>query len=356
MADFWKKNIFLKMEIFEFSEKNREKWDEFVRKNSRGSIHQISDWKNLQQKIPGRGQIFGFGAKKKSGEILATVFCTKMSTGFFGKFWFYSARGPVFCPQKNAAAGKFLIEKTAEILKKTGAIFWRFEPYFSRDEMKNLNLRAKIATQNYQPTDTLEINLQKSDAEILAQMKRKGRYNTRLAEKKNIKIEIFENGNFSEKELDDFLRLDAETTARNNFSSPEKIFYQNFLQILKKNSALFFATFEKKRIAAAILTFCEKHAIYYFGASTSQKKFRNLMAPYFLHFSMMKFARAKNCEIYDFLGIAPENSKNHPFEKISEFKKKFGGRRKIYAAGREIVLQNFWYFFYRAAKFFCRKN
>ena len=346
------------MKFFLFSEKYKTQWNNFVLTHNLGSIHQIHSWKNFQEKIPGRGLVLGFGVLDENNKILASTFCVRMNTGFLNKFWWYSPRGPVFDMQKNLDAGVFLIKKIYDYLKKQGGIFWRIDPYFDEENFQKLEnllnkkINIKISTQNYQPTYTLEINLVQDETEILADMKRKGRYNIKLAQKKGVKIITIPNGNFSKQDLEDFWDLNQETFSRDKFAGHEKKYYENFLSVLKNHAILFFAEYEGKKIATAISTLCGKKFIYYFGASTSDPKFRNLMAPYLLQWEMIKFAKKNNCTSYDFLGIAPENEKNHPYAGITEFKLKFGGNKKNYAQGREIVLNNFWYFLYRLRKKF----
>lgn len=352
------KHIEYKFEFFTFSEKEKNNWDDFVLKNKIGSIHQISDWKNFQLKIPGREKVLGFGVKDfNSQKILATVFCVRMNTGFLNKYWWYSARGPVF-DLENTKAGRFLIEKVCEVLKKEGGLFWRIDPYLKNGDesfFEKINIKSLKATQNYQPESTLEKDLTKTEIELLSEMKRKGRYNIKLAAKKGVEIEIIENGEFTKKDLDDFYKLSNETTSRDKFSGHSKIYYENFLRMLKKQAVLFFATYEGVRIATAISTFYGDRSIYYFGASTSNSQYRKLMAPYLLQWEMMKYAKEKKCKTYDFLGIAPEDAtggflKNHAYAGITEFKLKFGGYRKNYLSGREFVFSSIWYKIYQLIK------
>ena len=337
-------------EFFFFSDANKEAWDYFVKKSPLGSLHQISDWKNFQEKIPGRGPDLGFGVRDaNTGEILATTFCVRMSMGLFGKYWWYSARGPVFIEGGEEKAVQFLLENVKKELKKIGGIFWRFDPYVTnRNFIKTISTQP--ATQDYQPTDTLEIDLTKSNEQLLAEMKRKGRYNINLAQRKGVTIVAIEKGAFTPQDLDDFWKLNNETTSRDKFSGHEKSYYRHLLETLDDYAVLFFAEFEGRRIATAISTFCAEKAIYYFGASSSDPEMRNLMAPYLLQWEMMQYGKTKGCTTYDFLGIAPEGKKNHTYAGISEFKWKFGGQRKTYLPGREIVLDWFWYVIYRIVK------
>lgn len=340
----------MSFQLFEYTDTVKKEWDEFVLNCPTGSVHQISDWKEFQERIPGRGEVLGFGMRDKNGKILATTFCVRMETGFLGKFWYYSARGPVFNP-KSKDAIEFLLQEVTKKLEEKGGIFWRIDPYLEPTARK-FDIKTKTATQNYQPTDTLEIDLTVTEEEILAQMKRRGRNGINKATKKGVEIEIIENGKFSEKDLKDFYSLNIETTSRDGFSGHKVDYYQNFLSSLSQYAVLFFATYEGKRIASAISTFCGPKSIYYFGASTSDRELNKLKAPTLLQWAMMKYAKEKGCTTYDFLGIAPEDQPNHPYAGISQFKHGFGGYRKIYKAGQEIVLNKWWYKVYRLIKKF----
>jgi len=334
--------------FFEFSACDSHEWDDFVISSPFGSIHQIATWKHFQERIPGRGPVMGFGVRKE-GQIVATVLCVRMSTGILGKYWWYSARGPVFDPVHECDAGAFLMTEVSKKLKKSGGMFWRFDPYF-REPFEISGINFQKATQNYQPTDTLEIDLAKPDEQILSEMKRKGRYNISLAEKKGVQVVAIPDGKCTKKDLDDFCRLSQETTDRDKFSGHEASYYEKFLKNLKEYAVLFFAEFEGKRIAGAISTFCGEKAIYYFGASSADPSARPLMAPYLLQWHMMQYAKKMKCKSYDFLGIAPEGEDNHPYAGISEFKWKFGGERRTYAPGQEIVFEKKWYALYQLAK------
>ena len=50
------------------------------------------------------------------------------------------------------------------------------------------------------------------------------------------------------------------------------------------------------------------------------------MAPYLLHFDIMRRAQARGYESYDLWGVAPEGEPDHSWSDISVFKRKFGGQ------------------------------
>ena len=343
------------LKFFEFAPNFAREWDEFVKKTPNGSLHQTSVWKDFQEKISGRGPVLGFGVKRDK-KIVAAVFCICMQTGVLGKTWFYSPRGPVFNPEKDSDAGKILMQRVAAELKKNSAapIFWRFDPYFSTDFFQNFSQKS---TQNYQPENTLVLDLTQNESEILAQMKRKGRYNISLAAKKNVVIRSAAGAKITEKDFQSFFRLHQQTTSRNGFRGHDAKYYRLFLRSLPEHATLFLAEIDRTPVAAAILTIFGGKSIYYFGASSSDPSFRNAMAPYLLQWKMMQFAREKGAVSYDFLGIAPVDdagnfAKNHPFSQITEFKLKFGGTPTAFPPAREKPFRLVWYCVYRMVKKF----
>lgn len=337
-------------QLFEFGPSCAKEWDDFVRQNPRGSIHQVSAWKTFQEQIPGRGPVWGWGVRE-GGRIKAAVFCVQMDTGVLGKKWAYSARGPVFEDGEERAA-QFLLHEVAKKLNGKGMMFWRADPYISNPEtgLWKAGLNSRPATQNYQPTDTLVLDLEKPEEQLLKEMKRKGRYNIRLADKHAVTFRKIDGAKVSQKDLDAFWSLTQETTGRDEFSGHEKSYYQKFLKYLSPHAVLFFAEKDGVPVAAAVSTFFGDRAIYYFGASTSDPQYRPLMAPYGLQWAMIQEARKRNCRTYDFLGIAPEGADKHPYSGISQFKWKFGGERQTFLPGREIVFKKLWYVLYRARK------
>ena len=126
----------------------------------------------------------------------------------------------------------------------------------------------------------------------------------------------------TEKNIKIFYDLMMETTSRDNFFWNTFDYYKIFLDELPY-SKLLFADFEGKIISAWIFVFLENEAIYYYWASTSEKQYRNLMAPYLLQWKAIQIAKEKWIKIYDFLWTAWETEKNSPLAWVTDFKLKF---------------------------------
>jgi len=338
-------------ELCTFEPQVKNDWDNFVLNHAHGSIHQCATWKDFQQKIPGRGQVLGFYAKAKDGTWLGATWCVKMSTRAFNTHWYYSARGPVLANTSSDFKTEFL-SQVSQKLKQQQGLFWRLDPYWQNTDWKNVGLKTVKATKNFQPTDSLMLDLTLDEEALLAQMKRNGRKALRLSDKAGVAVEILNPSQVTETHLNAWDSLNQDTTSRDGFAGHDKTYYQNFIKTLEPYTQLCLAEHEGQTIAAAILTVCHDKAIYYFGASSSDPSTRNLRAPYALQWAMILKAKELGAKTYDFTGITPEDNPEHEYKGITQFKTRFGGYRDTYAAGREIVLRPWWYKIYRLVKIF----
>lgn len=325
-------------------------WDTFVLKHEHASIHQSVKWREFQQLIPGREQVLGFYAVGANGQWLGATWCVKMSTGFANTHWYYSARGPVLDANPNFRT-EFLSRVSTELQKENG-LFWRLDPYWQESDWDSIktDLSIRAATKNFQPTDSLLLDLMLSEDELKTQMKRNGRKALRLSQEAGVTVRCLTPNQVTDQELDAWQQLNVETTERDGFAGHDRTYYQNFIRTLAPHTHLCLAEHQGTVVAAAILTVCEGKAIYYFGASSSDPAHRDLRAPYALQWAMILLAKKAGAQTYDFTGITPEDQPDHPYKGITQFKTRFGGYRATYAAGREIVLNPWWYKLYRIAK------
>jgi lipid II:glycine glycyltransferase (peptidoglycan interpeptide bridge formation enzyme) len=90
-----------------------------------------------------------------------------------------------------------------------------------------------------------------------------------------------------------------------------------------KQVELFFSEHQGRRLATALVIYFGSRATYFYGGSLALR--RRVMAPYLLHYEIMRRAKAMGYEWYDLWGIAPANEHDHPWQDISVFKRKFGG-------------------------------
>jgi peptidoglycan pentaglycine glycine transferase (the first glycine) len=91
-----------------------------------------------------------------------------------------------------------------------------------------------------------------------------------------------------------------------------------------ERGSIFFAEYQGTRIATALVAYSGRTATYYFGGSRALH--RSVMAPYLLHFEIMRAAKRRGCQSYDLFGVTPQGGPSDGWQDISIFKRKFGGR------------------------------
>ena len=193
-------------------------------------------------------------------------------------------------------------------------------PFLKNNSQKNIKFKhfKSWFYKKFITPYTAIINLEKTEEEILASMKPKWRYNIHLAEKKWIKVDFVDK---TDKNIKIFYDLMIETTSRDKFAWNSLSYYKIFLKEIE-TSKLVIAYFEDKAIASWIFIFDKELSIYYYWASTNDKKYRNLMAPYLLQWTAIKKAKEIWSKYYDFLWIASPWEKNSSLAWVTDFKLK----------------------------------
>ena len=186
---------------------------------------------------------------------------------------------------------------------------------------------------NLQPRYTRILNLEPSENDILSQMKPKGRYNIRLAEKKGVIV-----SEIPFTKINDFYEIYKKTFKRNKFEGKDINFFHNYFQCCNKFSKIFVAKVEDKILASAIVVCFGNRATYLYGASSNQM--REYMAPHALHWHIIQDAKKKGYREYDFWGIAKdETDTKHEWYGLSRFKKTFGGNYTSFVGAYDYIIQ-----------------
>jgi peptidoglycan pentaglycine glycine transferase (the first glycine) len=297
-------------------------WHKFKRRN----LWQHPIWGDFQKSI---------GRKTWMIEIEGASALVVQHKMPFGLNWLEVPRGPLFSDEKSLPE---ILKKIEEIGKNEKSVFVRMSSY---EELKIKNEKLKITLADHHPETSLVIDLHQSEEEILTQMKPKGRYNIKVAEKHEVIVS-------ESTDVDAFYQLLSKTGGRDGFSIHSKSYYENMMKSLGSNAQLLLAKYQDRIIAGGIFIYLDEWGIYYYGASDNE--YRNVMAPYLVQWEAIKEAKKRGCKCYDFLGISPNDQKNHPWAGVTEFKKKFGGRIVDYPKAKVMVLRPFWYFLYKIRK------
>lgn len=182
----------------------------------------------------------------------------------------------------------------------------------------------KKANTDILPSNTIFIDLRKSEDVLLSMMKPKTRYNINLSIRRGITVRAL-----GLESLDIWYELYRQTALRNNFFLHD-ISYFRIVLSAKANDTLspadvylLVAEIEGKPLAAMFLVVAGNRGTYLYGASSSEN--RNYMATYALQWHAMQLAKEKGCNEYDFFGVAPKADPSHPMYGLYRFKVGFGG-------------------------------
>lgn len=336
------------------TEQDQERWNQFVSAQPTGSFLQSFEWGELQEKMGLK--IWRIVAPQWQALVIKRPL-------LLGRSWLYVPRGPHFAPPSVATRGRpagwnELEKRFVEIGEKEGAIFVRIDPAVPDNQQPSFakatagGFSFRKSEREVQPRNTLILDLEKSEEELLAAMHQKTRYNIRLAEKKGVQVRFSKNVN----DVEHFLRLAREAHGRGKFSYHPDEYYRQMVKILAQGQTLegvdlelAIAELQGQVLAVNIIVYFGKTATYAHGASSSES--REVMAPHLLQWESIRRAKQQWYETYDFFGISPEGaSAKHPWAGVTRFKLGFGGRRVDYIGAYDLVLHDGLYHLFNTAR------
>lgn len=237
-------------------------------------------------------------------------------------------------------------------LKKIGqehkAIFIKIEPNVTKTKLaeKELSKLGFRKSKDFFAPHTFQIDLRKSEEELLAAMKSKTRYNIKIADKH--KIEIIENN--SSEAFAHYLKLTEETTKRQHFYTHTPRYHQLMWEALNPPgiARLLLAKY-KNRILTTWVLFVYNNVLYYpYGAST--RDHQEKMPAYRLMWEAIKLGRKMGLTTFDLWGCLGENpNPQDPWFGFHRFKEGFGGQLVEFCGSWDLVLNPRLYLLYNLA-------
>lgn len=320
-------------------------WAAFVHKSPQGSLWQSPEWKGYQEGLGRQTRVYGafdchgeVRAEREPEPALSLPKGTMTGAALViidktaGNLATWEIpRGPVVGASSDERVAASLVDAIVDDAKKSGALCVFLSP---PSPLPATRCVLTASSRHTQPEATRILSLQLSEQDLLAQMKPKGRYNIRLAERHDLEIKDDPN-------ITAFHALLKRTATRDGFGIHPESHYRAFLEHVP-GAFLLLAyhakTSSREPIAGLLGAIWGTTGIYYYGAS--DERHRALMAPYLLQWHAMKRCKAAGCTHYDLLGVAPEGSdEKHAWAGITNFKEKFGGALVAYPPEQQVVLR-----------------
>lgn len=307
---------------------SKKTWEDFLLTHCPQALFQSWLWGEVQKKV---GQkIYRLGIFEHNNLLgIAQLFVIRARRGTF----LHIRHGPVWQKQEKEYWVEFL-RLITPIAKREGAWFIRINPLIETSSVVDAFFRD-LGFHNA-PIHAMDaeycwvLGLDKSEEELLLNMRKTTRYEIRRAQK--VGVSVISTNNL--KDLSNFNKLYEETSKRHGFVKHQGV-EEEFEVFGKEDSlTLYLAQFERKIVAGAVILFYGNQAIYHHGASITSK----IPGSYLIQWEAIKEAKKRGLKLYNFWGIAPEDKLNHPWRGITLFKKGFGGSEINYVHAKDYAI------------------
>lgn len=281
--------------------------------------------------------------KDDNGRIVAAALILERSMPIFGidniLRILYVPKGPLLLNWQDEALRNRILVDLANYAESRRAIFIKIDPDISigtgipgtesyskiesglmiENELHKHDWR--FSNEQIQFQNTLILDLQFSEQELLASMKQKTRYNIRLAKRRGVNIQVGDESDF-----DILFNMYAETAVRDGFIIRKQEYYRNLWStfVRANNARPIIAKFDGEPIAALILFWFHKKAYYMFGMS--KQVHREKMPNYLLQWEAIKLAKRMGCIYYDLWGAPKIFKEDDPMWGVYRFKEGLGGK------------------------------
>lgn len=234
------------------------------------------------------------------------------------------------------------ITNIQKIALDENAIFVKFEPDVIAKtgyDFPNLVVSPKVAFYPY----SFIVDLTKTEDELLAAMHPKTRYNIRIANRYNVKIE----DTTTDVGFKVYLDLLFDTTKRQGFYLHTRAYHQKLWQLLKNTGKVRILTaIYQDRPLASFMLFIEKDRLFYpYGASLDTN--REVMAPTLLMWEVIKLGKSLKLKSFDMWGClgptAKEIDNGYGFHR---FKQGYGGNLVQFVGTYDLVINPAFYRLY----------
>lgn len=311
----------------------KKEWEAFLKtqKNTGYPFFQTWEWGEVQKKLGFFVKRVGIIDKSLVGTCL--IVDVKARRGRY----LHLRHGPVFSTfnEKNF---DFFIDYTRKLAKERGASFIRLSPLLPKEKAIEEYFKQKrflpSAIHNMDAEICWALPLDVSEEELLKQMRKSHRY--LIKKSMTMGIKIVRTQNISE--IDRFISLYIDLSQRKHFI-PHQGIKEEFKEFSKSDKEIsLLANYQGKIISGAIIAFVGDLAIYRHSASLYE--YRNIPASYLIQWNAILEAKKRGLSLYNFWGIAPTDSKNHPWQGLTLFKTGFGGKKLEFLHAHDLPVSN----------------
>lgn len=249
----------------------------------------------------------------------------------------YAPRGPSLA-WEDASLRAAVLDQLQSLARRHGALWLKIDPDLPcatglpgspeeqphppgaalRDELRQRGW--SFAAEQVQFRNSITIDLERSDADLLASFSANTRRKVRLAERREVRVRAA-----TADELDTLYALYRVTGKRDGFLiRPQSYYLQAWGSFLQAGLAhALIAEHQNVPLAHVILFHFGERCFYFYGASSGEQKQR--MPNYALQWQAMRWARAQGYRSYDLWGAPEVFDESDPLWGVYGFKRGFRG-------------------------------
>lgn len=318
---------------------NAAEFDSFVRSHPKGHMMQTSAW----GKVKKEWEWVGFICRDNGGNIKGVCAVILRQIPMTPFKMMYAPRGPV-CDLGDLDTVRALLGAARDYGIKNKAYTFKIDTdtlasnteYI--DALKDMGFNFKehgTGFDTIQARYIFRLNVEgKTEEEVMASFHPKTRYNTRLAARMGVTVEIK-----GIEACEEFHELMLITGERDSFATRDTSYFERIMNAFGDDARIYLAKYEGKTIAGALDVHCGDKVWYVYGASSNE--YRNVMPNYLVQWEMIRWAIAEGCRYYDFRGGYPDE--NNPLHGIFKFKKGFCNDYMELMGEADLIINKFGY-------------
>ncbi len=332
---------------------DRAVWDAFFARVRPHTFLHTWEWGEFQESLGNRVSRVGLF----ENDCLVAIALLILIHGKKGTFAL-CPHGPLFAnsvsSELTARIGSMLVF-LKEYARKESCAYLRVAPLLLIDSKNDSIFEQegfRDAPIHAHPQRAWILDIRPSQEELISSMRKTTRYSIRKAMKDGVSIRMAKNSSA----LKVFYDLYLATVARQRFTPFSYSYIKKELERFQgghgSDAQIFLAEYKGEILAAAIVVFTSFSAFYHHGAASLIHP--KIPASYLLQFEAIREAKRRDCEYYNFWGLAHKNPctifdqfarffrSRHPWEGLTLFKTGFGGFEQNYIRAKDYVFSP-WY-------------
>ncbi|MBI2798639.1 peptidoglycan bridge formation glycyltransferase FemA/FemB family protein [Candidatus Saccharibacteria bacterium] len=306
-------------------------WEAFLAKHPEANFLQSWYWGEFNKSLGKNIHRLGYF----EGSKLAGVMLSVTEAARRGRYMAV-AGGPIL-DWHNQNLVRIWAESLRQLINDQKCVFVRVRPQLiSNDFAKTIFAQAgfRPSPMHLSAELTSQLDLSKSEDEIMADMRQQTRYEIRKAIKQCVKV----SQSSSPQDLKAFYDLQMETAKRQGFVPFSYDFLEKQFRTFAEHdmAKLYSAHRDGKLLAQAFVIFYGEEAAYHYGASTLEG--RKYPGAPLIQWQAIREAKKRGMSRYNFWGVAPAGEASHRFHGVSVFKRGFGGEDVEYLHAQDLVV------------------